>query len=193
MLVMSPIVESPTGIAHVISQNTSGPVRASQMLPNIPSSALLSVAECNQRGLQWAYDTFEGAIKVAKQSTETALELIKDTWDQSSSSTIPYLVIALWVVSNIYTLTVMGRRYEAGRAKEMRRTEEREKWVQGVVTTLWDELTAQKQGAGAWQSAGRPLTSGSGDIKTEIAELSNVLDQIEERVRTIRASMAELD
>ena len=44
-LVMSPIVESPTGITHVISQDTSGPVRASQTLPNIPSSALLSAPD----------------------------------------------------------------------------------------------------------------------------------------------------
>ena len=41
----------------------------------------------NQRGLQWAYDTFDGAFKVAKQSTEGALELIRDAWDQSSSTT----------------------------------------------------------------------------------------------------------
>ena len=47
----------------------------------------------------------------------------------------------------------------------------------------------QKQGAGAWQSAVRPLTSGSGDIKTEIAELSKVLNQVEERVRTIGISL----
>ena len=29
--------------------------------------------ERNARGLQWAYDTFEGAMKVAKQSTEGAV------------------------------------------------------------------------------------------------------------------------
>ncbi len=37
-------------------------------------------------------------------------------------------------------LTPMGTCEEVGRRKEMRKTEEREKWVQGVVTALWEEL-----------------------------------------------------
>ena len=127
--------------------------------------------ERNQRSLQWAYDTVEGACKVAKQSTEGALELIRDAWDQSSSSTIQYFVIAILVISNIYTLTIMGVREEKGRLKELRRTEEREKWVQGVVTTLWDELTTTKQAVGGWPAgqapgAARQLTSGTGDKPT---------------------------
>ena len=39
--------------------------------------------ERNQRGLQWAWDTFAGASQVAKQSTKDAFELIRDAWDQS--------------------------------------------------------------------------------------------------------------
>ena len=79
--------------------------------------------------------------------------------------------------------------------KEIRRTEEREKWVQGVVTTLWDELTATKQTIG-WPSQGRSIAAPDGDIndiKAEVTELTNVLDQVEERVRSIRASLQELD
>ncbi|KAJ3525603.1 hypothetical protein NM688_g8380 [Phlebia brevispora] len=89
----------------------------------------------------------------------------------------------------------MGGREESARLKEIRRTEEREKWVQGIVTTLWDELTASKQAAAGITPPGqlRSLTSGSGDIKVEITELNNVLDQVEERVRSIRASLLELD
>lgn len=155
--------------------------------------------ERNQRGLQWAYDTFEGAMKVARQSTEGALELIKDAWDQSSSSTIQYFVIVLLVLSNIYTLTMMGTREETGRRKEMKRTEEREKWVQGVVTALWDELTATKASAGGWPVVPRAELgeegkgAATGDIKGEILELSNVLDRVEERVQTLRKSLQELD
>ena len=42
---MSPIVESPTGITHPHSQESAGLIRASQTLPNIPSSALLSAPD----------------------------------------------------------------------------------------------------------------------------------------------------
>lgn len=146
--------------------------------------------ERNQRGLQWAYDTFEGAMKVARQSTEGALELIHDAWDQSSSSTIQYFVIVLLVASNIWTLVMMGKREEVGRRKEIRRTEEREKWVQGVVTALWDELTATKAVAGGWPAIrSEPV----GDVKAEVAELNSILDRVEERVQTLRKSLQDLD
>ena len=68
--------------------------------------------ERNQRGLQWAYDTVEGACKVAKQSTEGALELIRDAWDQSSSTTILYCVIVLLVLSNLWTLALVAHANE---------------------------------------------------------------------------------
>ena len=145
--------------------------------------------ERNQRGLQWAYDTFEGAFDVAKRSTEGAFELVSDAWDQSSSITVLYFVIVVLVISNIWTLMMMGKREEAGRRKEIRRTEEREKWVQGVVTALWDELTATKAATGGWPT----LHADSGDIKEEIGQISAVLDRVEERVQTLRKSLHELD
>src|SRR5258708_4447696 len=82
--------------------------------------------ERNQRSIQWAYDTFEGAMAVGRQSASVAIELIRDAWDQSSTSTILYFVITLLVLSNLWTLVLVGQREEAGRRKEMRRTEERE-------------------------------------------------------------------
>ena len=143
--------------------------------------------ERNARGLQWAYDTFEGAMKVAKQSTEVAVELLKYAWDQSSTSTLQYFVIVLLVISNVWTLTMMGGREEVGRRKEIRRTEEREKWVQGVVTALWEELTTKP--VNGWP----PLRAQGGDVKEQIAELTNILDKIEERVNVLRKSLEELD
>ncbi|KAI0789456.1 hypothetical protein C8Q75DRAFT_718443 [Abortiporus biennis] len=148
--------------------------------------------ERNQRSLQWAYDTFEGAFKVASQSTEGALELIKDAWDQSSSSTILYFVIAILVISNIWTLTIVGKREEVGRRKEMRRTEEREKWVQGIVTALWDELTATRA-AGAPGSLPPLVRSGTPtNWKDEIAEINNALDLVEERVKMLREGVKDI-
>ena len=111
--------------------------------------------ERNRRGLQWAYDTLEGAFRGGRQSAEGAWELLKDAWVQSSSTTILYFVIVFLVGSNVWTLLIVGSREEAGRRKEMRRTEEREKWVQGVVTTLWEELLATKNAGGAAVGDGR--------------------------------------
>jgi len=102
--------------------------------------------ERNQRGLQWAWDTFDGASQVAKQSTRGALELIRDAWDQSSSTTILWFVIVILVLSNLWTLMRMGAsRDEASRRFEARRVEEREKWVQSIVTALWEELASGKK------------------------------------------------
>lgn len=150
--------------------------------------------ERNQRSLQWAYDTFEGAVGVAKRSTTGAIELLRDAWDQSSTSTIQYLVIALLVLSNIWTLLMMGTREEAGRRKEIHRAEEKEKWVQGVVSSLWDEIHAAKAGQQSGvQNTLLDRSQVSGDIKAEIAELAGVLDKIEERVQSLRKSLQDLD
>ena len=101
--------------------------------------------ERNQRGLQWAWDTFAGASQVARQSTHGALELIRDAWDQSSSTTILWFVIVILVLSNVWTLMRMGAsREEASRRMESRKVEEREKWVQSIVSALWEELATGK-------------------------------------------------
>ena len=156
----------------------------------------------NQRGLQWAYDTFDGAFKVAKQSTEGALELIRDAWDQSSSTTILYFVIVFLVISNVWTLAIMGNREEVGRRKEMKKMEEREKWVQGIVTGLWEEMLGTRgavNGAGAGAGAGigpvpslTPRAAG-GDLKEEVSAIVAQLDHIEQRIVDIRDSLKQLD
>ncbi len=159
--------------------------------------------ERNRRSMQWAYDTFDGAFRVAKQSTEGALELVRDAWDQSSSVTILYFVIVILVLSNLWTLAMMGKREEVGRRKELRRMEEREKWVQGVVTALWDELTTSRGGnplpggvvigpsAGSLPPFVRP-PSGAADWRDEVTEINRALDMVEERVQGLKESMKDL-
>jgi hypothetical protein len=143
----------------------------------------------NQRGLQWAYDTFEGAYNVAKQSTSGALELISDAWDQSTSTTILIFLIVILVISNIWTLTMVGRREDVGRRKEMRKTQEKEKWVEGIVTALWEELAAGKPG-----SLLPPSTSPvSGNWQEEVAKINQTLDAVEDRIRLIRDTLNALD
>ncbi|KAI0275175.1 hypothetical protein BC834DRAFT_840078 [Gloeopeniophorella convolvens] len=159
-------------------------------------------AERGQRGLQWAYDTFEGAAAVGRQSALGAIELLRDAWDGSPAGAALYAVIGALVLSNLYTMVLVGRREEVGRRKEARRTEEREKWVQGIVTALWDELAAGRappgQGAGMGVGAGAalpqpPAPRAVESWREEVAELARVLDTVEERVRGIRQNLVELD
>ncbi|KAI0684671.1 hypothetical protein BC835DRAFT_1292530 [Cytidiella melzeri] len=176
--------EAEGAVAGVTPTDPSGRVSEEQ-------ARVIREKERNARGLQWAYDTFDGTMKVARQSTEGALELIRDAWDQSSTSTVQYFIIVLLVLSNVWTLTMMGGREEIGRRKELKRTEEREKWVQGIVTALWEELTmtsTKSISGGGW-----PALRGQGDVKEQIVELQSMLDKVEERVQGLRKSLQELD
>ena len=100
--------------------------------------------ERNQRGLQWAWDTFGGASQVAKRSTQGALELVRDAWDRNSSTTILWFVIVILLLSHVWTLVWtlmrMGGSREVSRTSELRKVEDREKLVQSIVTALWGEL-----------------------------------------------------
>ncbi|KAH9058262.1 hypothetical protein EDB87DRAFT_933176 [Lactarius vividus] len=186
----------------------------------------------DQRGLQWAYDTFEGALSVARQSASGAIELLRDAWESqfstpasstsasasssppssttsppssspSSTSTILYTAIVVLVLSNLWTLTLVKKRDEAAHRKDSPRTrpvEEREKWVQGIVTALWRELEAGRQPAASSSSDGfrsppivPPGMQLPGQWREEVADLERALDTVEERVRAVRQSLAELD
>lgn len=186
--------------------------------PTGASSPTLSTADArkereherSQRSLQWAYDTFEGAYSVAKQSTKGALELISDAWDQSSGTTILWFVIVILVISNVWTVVVMGgKREEVGRRKELKKLEEREQWVQGVVTGIWEEMAAGRiptsavpdtpaypphlfEPPSSQEDAGS-TGAGSRDLKTEVGELTKALDAIEERMKSIRKSLVNVD
>jgi len=107
----------------------------------------------------------------------------------------------------------MGSREEAGRRKEMKKMEDREKWVQGVVTSVWDEMSKQHQSSISGNLAGIgnlgmnkeaskeaflwvPSSGGSppGPLawKKEVGDLEDVLDQMEERVRELKKSLKEV-
>jgi hypothetical protein len=165
--------------------------------------------ERNQRGLQWAWETFEGASSVARRSTRGALELVAEAWEQSTSTTICILLIVVLVLSNVWTLVSMGGREEVGRKKEMMRVDERERWVQGVVTALWEELAAKGVPgsahvagggvAGVGESSAVPAGESSlpppqsPNWREEVAELAKTLDAVEERVQLIRNNLNSLD
>ena len=146
----------------------------------------------NRRGLQWAYETFSGAYQVAKQSTIGALELVKEAWEQSTSTTILYFVIVGLVFSNLWTIRLVGSREEAVKRKMLKMEGEREKLVQGVVTALWDELGAAKGQAVA--TGGQPVvplppSDGSVDWQEQVGQLLSTLDIVEDRVRNLRGGL----
>ncbi|KAG6895191.1 hypothetical protein C0992_002686 [Termitomyces sp. T32_za158] len=143
--------------------------------------------ERNQRGLQWAWDTFDGAYQVGCRSTRGAIELVQDAWEQSTATTILYFVIVLLVFSNIYTLVRSGRRDEAVVRKTLRKEAEREMLVQGVVSALWDELGVTKGGSALSPPPGLPPVAVT--AREEVAQLLKTLDAAEERTRTLRSQL----
>ena len=145
----------PEGIEPVVIDITAALPEISAMngvQPDSPTDKRLTEDEFkrrererNQRGLQWAWDTFAGALQVATQNTKGVLELVHDAWDQSSSTTILWFVIVILVLTILWTLMRMGAsRDEASRRLENRKVEERERWVQNIVTALLEELATGK-------------------------------------------------
>ena len=155
----------------------------------------------NQRGLQWAYDTFEGAFDVAKKSVETAFELIGDALDTYSSLSWSHIVIFLLVITNIWTIWRSNGKDEARRRKQMLRSEERERWVKEAVTTLWEELA--KNGGLSPHPAYIPppplepshpeeIGERSGSWKDDVEDISRVLDELQTRLDGLRAVLKEV-
>lgn len=82
--------------------------------------------------------------------------------------------------------------------------EEREKWVQGVVTSLWDELGKQHKDQNSrdgssmgvllssLNSGGGGAPSSSTAFKSEILEMQNVLGQLEQRIKVMKDVLSEV-
>ena len=155
----------------------------------------------NQRGLQWAYDTFEGAFDVAKKSVETAFELVGDALDTYSSLSWSHIVILILVITNVWTMWRSNGRDDARRKKEMLKNEDRERWVKEAVTTLWQELA--KNGGLSPQPAYIPPSPQEPSHPEEIGgrfaswgddadDISRVLDELQTRLDGLRAALNEV-
>lgn len=171
----------------------STPAAESTTLANPAAQAQERERERNARGMQWAYETLEGTFGVARRSTMGALELVREAWEQSTSTAVLWFVIVFLVCSNILTLTRIGKRGEVGRRKELRRTVEREQWVKDALVAFWDDVAT----AGRGRDIVSPLIStredGTIDVRTELAEITRALDTVEERVKNLRESLNALD
>jgi len=182
---LDPAAVAPVEPISPLAESVGGP----ELLVSAQEARKARERDRNRRGMQWAYDTLDGAYHVAERSTKGALELVKEAWEQSSSTTILWFVIVSLVLSNVWTLVLVGNREEAGRRKEMKRAEEKERWMQGVIAGVWDELTAER----ARNGVSVPLASTPvGDVPAEVANLGRALDAVEQRVRMIRESLEGL-
>ena len=163
-----------------------------------PSDAERNLAR-NQRGLQWAYDTFEGAFDVAKKSAETAFELLGDALESYSSLSWSHIIISVLVITNVWTIWKSNGREDTRRRKEMLRSEERERWVKEAVMTLWQELAK----TGGFNPAviappplepSHPVEIGGGSVswKDDAEDISRVLDDLQTRLDGLRAALKEV-
>jgi hypothetical protein len=166
--------------------------------------------ERNQRAFQWAYDTFDGARSVAIKSTRGALELVKDAWDQSSTTTVLIFFIVGLCLSNLYTWLFLSG-VPSGFKREMERLKrvemdaiaaglggmEKERWMRGVVEAVIDEVGGSKKedavasvvaavGAGA-NSEEAPKTQLS--AKEEMELVLKMIHDAEQRLEKVRDAM----
>ncbi|CAK5276179.1 unnamed protein product [Mycena citricolor] len=175
----------PQGVDIVVVPEPS-PAEATAVSESASALATRDL-ERRGRGLQWAWDTFAGASQVTKQSTKGALELLRDAWDNSNSTSILYGLIFVLVISNIWTYLRMGSAVHVNRKLEKARAkaEKEEQLVAGVVNALWDELAAGRLPQAV------PTTAAS--LKQEVTAILSTLDTLEQRVRLIRENLGTLD
>lgn len=137
--------------------------------------------ERSQRGLQWALDTVEGTAKVAQQSFTGAIELIKDTWESSSTTAVLWFVVVALVLSNIWTYFRAGR-IEAAAKRKWR--PEREEEIQRVVgTSVRDAFKAFEE-----------VVRGEGKTTDdEVAEVRRALASVDARIKRVEEHLGGLD
>ncbi|KAF8211697.1 GRAM domain-containing protein [Mycena galopus ATCC 62051] len=194
----------PEGVEVVLPDPTPDAAPATPGVTGEPISAQQRQQERKGRGMQWAWDTFAGAAQVAKQSTKGALELLHDSWENANMTTVLYLLIIGLVISNLWTYMAMDKKQNKAK-KKLAKVEDKEQFLAGVVTALFDEFASNK--LGAMTSAAAPalaptavpppaaavtgVPSGA-DLNLELAAIHGALDTVEERVRMIRENLKEV-
>ena len=109
-------VEVPAPVASVVE---APPLSAEDILK-------ARQRETEQKGLQWALDTFTGAWNVGSQSARGAIEILTELFETSSRPTLLGVVIIALVISNAWTLMnlngvkreTLARRRQLGRNGE---------------------------------------------------------------------------
>lgn len=137
--------------------------------------------ERSQRGLQWALDTVEGTAKVAQQSFSGAIELIKDTWESSSTTAVLWFVVVGLLLSNVWTYFRAGRLEAAARRRSVPRREED---IQRVVgESVRDAFRVFEE-----------VVRGDGrSIVEEVADVKRTLEDVDARVKKVEEQLGKLD
>jgi hypothetical protein len=169
------VEEAAAVLAHPTSPTTGVEVMSSEDLRKAKEK------ERSQRGLQWALDTVEGTAKVAQQSFTGAIELIKDTWESSSTTAVLWFVVVGLVLSNIWTYFRAGRIEAAARRKLRTRPDEDIQIMVGE--SVRDAFRVFEE-----------VVRGDGrSIDEEVAEVKRTLNGVDARVRKVEERLASLD
>ncbi|KAF8504292.1 hypothetical protein BU17DRAFT_58201 [Hysterangium stoloniferum] len=166
----------------LVSPTTTGPPPTNDPI----SSEELRKAkekERSQRGLQWALDTVEGTAKVAQQSFWGAIELIKDTWESSSTTAVLWFVVVGLVLSNIWTYARSGRKedLEFTRRKVGKKVEED---VQRVVGESVRD---------AFRSFEEVVRGDRRGVADDVVEMRRRLEAVESKLSLIEGRLDALD
>src|SRR6266851_2714609 len=198
----------PAGAAELDSGRMAVPVLRALGLPATPTGGLSPVRqsgaarkesekekeqEGKQGDLQWTHDNFDGALSSPQRVGAGVLRVIHKSWDRTSTSTSTILsfTIVFLILSHLWTYMLIFQREETIRRDEMRRTEERERWLQDTVTALW-ELSVGHEPDSQATTAGSPSVAPGGNLPDawqkarEVAELSRTPEVVEERMRLLQ-------
>lgn len=93
-----PEVEAPPSVNKIESATPDANLSADEIKKN-------KQREVEQKGLQWALDTFNGAWNVGRESARGAIDILGDVIENSSSTTILIAVVVVLVASNLWTMS----------------------------------------------------------------------------------------
>ncbi|KAG8719066.1 hypothetical protein FRC09_011652 [Ceratobasidium sp. 395] len=150
------------------------------------------------RGLQWLLDTFTGASNVAKDSFWGAVDLIGDLMADLPGTTLLGVVVAILVISNVWTILSLREARARARLDEKRAAVmmgERGGNGGGVsvggvdaseaVKVLLEEVVRGRRE--------REQVVVESDPRAEYEAIKKAADALAERVERLKKSLAELD
>ncbi|KAH7338826.1 hypothetical protein B0J17DRAFT_570838 [Rhizoctonia solani] len=143
--------------------------------------------ETELRGLQWLLDTFTGAADVAKNSFWGAVDLIGDVTADLPGSTLLGVVVAILLISNIWTFFSL-REAKTRAQLDLKRTGGiGDSTATEAMRVLLEEVVRGRRQQEA------DLEPVAGDARAEAAALKKSIEAIEARVERLKKSLAELD
>ncbi|KAG9088124.1 hypothetical protein FRC06_002226 [Ceratobasidium sp. 370] len=146
------------------------------------------------RGLQWLLDTFTGASNVAKDSFWGAMDLIGDLIADLPGTTLLGVVVAVLVISNIWTMFSLREARTRAKLDQKRAALMDERGGVGVggadaneaVKVLLEEVLRGRRER-------EVVIEATADPRAEAEALKRSVEALEARVEKLKKSLAELD